>query len=103
EYCIAKGLQEALGMKNLTVRNESFDAIVAGTVTDYDLALSQASITDDRKKVVDFTAPYFESQQGVLVKGDSNLKIESVSDAKDVKWGVQTGTTAIDMLKNLIK
>jgi polar amino acid transport system substrate-binding protein len=103
EYCIAKAMQEAFGLKKLTVRNESFDAIVAGTVTDYDLALSQASITDDRKKVVDFTAPYFESQQGVLVKGDSDLKIDDVADAKKVKWGVQTGTTAIDMLKDLIK
>jgi polar amino acid transport system substrate-binding protein len=103
EYCIAKAMQKAFGLKSLKVRNESFDAIVAGTVTDYDLALSQASITDDRKKVVDFTKPYFESQQGVLVKGDSDLKVKSVADARKVKWGVQTGTTAIDMLNNLIK
>jgi polar amino acid transport system substrate-binding protein len=103
EYCIAKAMQQALGMKNLTVRNESFDAIVAGTVTDYDLALSQSSITDDRKKVVDFTDVYFESQQGVLVKGDSTLTLTTVDDAKKLKWGVQTGTTAIDMLNNLIK
>jgi polar amino acid transport system substrate-binding protein len=103
EYCLAKGLQEAFGLKSLTVRNESFDAIVAGTVTDFDLALSQSSITDDRKKVVDFTDPYFESQQGVLVKGDSDLKISTLDEAKKVQWGVQTGTTAIDMLNDLIK
>ena len=103
EYCLAKGLQEAFGLKNLTVRNESFDAIVAGTVTDFDLALSQSSITDDRKKVVDFTDPYFESQQGVLVKGDSDIKISTLDEAKKVQWGVQTGTTAIDMLKDLVK
>jgi polar amino acid transport system substrate-binding protein len=103
EYCIAKALQQAFGLKDLTVRNESFDAIVAGSVTDYDLALTQSSITDERKKVVDFTDPYFESQQGVLVKGDSTLTLTSVDDAKKLKWGVQTGTTAIDMLKNLIK
>jgi polar amino acid transport system substrate-binding protein len=103
EYCMAKAVQEAFGLKNLTVRNESFDAIVAGTVTDYDLALSQSSITDDRKKVVDFTDAYFESQQGVLVKGDSTLKVSTVDDAKKLKWGVQTGTTANDMLKDLIK
>jgi len=102
EYCMAKAIQQAAGLKSLTVRNESFDAIVAGTVTDYDLSLSQSSITDDRKKVVDFTDPYFESQQGVLVKGDSTIKLATVEDAKKLKWGVQTGTTAIDMLK-LIK
>jgi polar amino acid transport system substrate-binding protein len=65
--------------------------------------LAQSSITDDRKKVVDFTDPYFESQQGVLVKGDSDIKISTLDEAKKVQWGVQTGTTAIDMLTNLIK
>jgi len=103
EYCLAKALQQAFGLKSLTVRNESFDAIVAGTVTDFDLALSQSSITDDRKKVVDFTDPYFESQQGVLVKGDSDIKISTLDEAKKVQWGVQTGTTAIDMLNDLVK
>ena len=56
-------------MKNLKVRNESFDAIVAGTVTDYDLALSQASITDERKKVVDFTRPVLPEPAGRARQG----------------------------------
>ncbi len=98
EYCMAKAMQGAFGLKNLTVRNESFDAIVAGTVTDYDIALTQSSITDARKKVVDFTDAYFSSQQGVLVKSESKLSITNVDEAKKVKWGVQTGTTAIDLL-----
>jgi polar amino acid transport system substrate-binding protein len=103
EYCLATAMQQAFGLENLTVRNESFDAIVAGTVTDFDLALSEVSITDERKQVVDFTDPYFESQQGVLVKADSNVKISTVEEAKKVQWGVQTGTTALDLLNNEVK
>jgi polar amino acid transport system substrate-binding protein len=103
EYCIAKAFQGAFGLKNLTVRNEGFDALVAGTVTDFDVALSQSSITDDRKKVVDFSDPYFESQQGVLVKKGGSVKVTTVDEAKKIQWGVQTGTTAIDMLDSLIK
>ena len=57
EYCMAKAIQAGVGAENLKVRNESFDAIVAGTVTDYDIALSQVTITDERKQVVDFTEP----------------------------------------------
>ena len=68
EYCMAKAFQAGVGAENLNVRNESFDAIVAGTVTDYDIVLSQVTINDERKQVVDFTIPYFESQQGVLAK-----------------------------------
>jgi ABC-type amino acid transport substrate-binding protein len=45
EYDIAKCMQSMFGLKNFSVRNVSFDAIVAGTVTNYDIALSQISIT----------------------------------------------------------
>jgi polar amino acid transport system substrate-binding protein len=103
EYDIAKLIQQKLCVSHLTVRNESFDAIVGGTVTDYDIALSQISITDDRKKVVDFTDSYFESQQGVLIKAGTNVSVSNVDEAKKIQWGVQTATTAIDMLSNLIK
>src|SRR4051795_3970124 len=41
EYDIAKELQKAFGLSKLEVRNVAFDAIVAGTATSYDLALSQ--------------------------------------------------------------
>jgi polar amino acid transport system substrate-binding protein len=102
EYDLAKTLQRKLCLSSIVVRNEGFDAIVGGQVTDYDISLSQISITDKRKKVVDFTQPYFESQQGVLIKKGSKVKVTSIGDAKKVQWGVQTGTTALDLLK-LIK
>jgi polar amino acid transport system substrate-binding protein len=100
EYDMAVAIKDALCLANLDVRNEQFDAIVAGTVQDYDIVLSQTTITDERKQVVDFTEPYFESQQGVLAK--AGAKITTLDEAKAAKWGVQTGTTALDLL-NLIK
>src|SRR4051794_39158922 len=101
EYDIAKAIQAKCGLSKFVVRNVSFDAIVAGTVKDYDLALSQVSITGDRKKVVDFSEPYFESQQGVLVKADSGVDVKTLADAKKIQWGVQTSTTAIDLLDKI--
>jgi polar amino acid transport system substrate-binding protein len=101
EYDIAKAMQKAFGLANLDVRNESFDSIVAGTVTDYDLALSQISITCDRAKVVKFTIPYFQSNQGVLIKAGSGVKVTTLDEARKIKWGVQTGTTAIDLLDKI--
>ena len=50
------------------VVNVAWDALVAGQTKDFDLALSEISITDERKKVVDFSVPYFNSDIGVLVK-----------------------------------
>jgi polar amino acid transport system substrate-binding protein len=91
EFEMAKAIQAELGLANLEVRNENFDSIVTGAVTDYDIALSQVTITDERAEVVDFSEPYFESQQGILV--NAGTTVETVDDAKALKWAVQTGTT----------
>jgi polar amino acid transport system substrate-binding protein len=99
EYDIAKCMEKAFGLQSMNVRNVSFDAIVAGSVTKYDLALSQVSITPERAKVVSFSEPYFESQQGVLMRSDQS--ISTLAQAKSTKWGVQTATTAIDLLKKI--
>jgi len=99
EYDIAKCMEKDFGLQSMNVRNVSFDAIVAGTVTNYDIALSQVSITTERAKVVDFSTSYFESQQGVLMRtGDT---MTTLAQAKAANWGVQTGTTAIDLLKKI--
>jgi polar amino acid transport system substrate-binding protein len=99
EYRIAQQMQTAFGLDDLEVRNESFDAIVAGSVTDYDIALSQVTITDERAQVVDFTEPYFESNQGILVKAGD--EITTLDEVKAARWGVQTATTAIDLLEQI--
>jgi polar amino acid transport system substrate-binding protein len=101
EYDIAKALQDKLEMSDLTVKNVSFDQLVAGQVGDFDVALSQVTITDERKQVVDFTDPYFESDQGVLVK--AGTKVDTVEDAKALQWGVQSGTTGADFATDVLK
>jgi polar amino acid transport system substrate-binding protein len=101
EYEIAKALQERLNLGKLKIVNVSFDQLVAGQVGDFDVALSQVTITDERKQVVDFTEPYFESDQGVLVM--TGTKVDTVEEAKALQWGVQSGTTGADYLANTLK
>ncbi len=101
EYDIALALQEGLDLANLEVVNVSFDQLVAGQVGDFDVALSQVTITDERKQVVDFTEPYFESDQGVLVM--AGTEVATVEDAKALQWGVQSGTTGADYLADTLQ
>jgi polar amino acid transport system substrate-binding protein len=101
EYEIAKALQDRLNLGKLKIVNVSFDQLVAGQVGDFDVALSQVTITDERKQVVDFTEPYFESDQGVLVM--TGTKVDTVEEAKALQWGVQSGTTGADYLANTLK
>ncbi|HEY3831074.1 MAG TPA: ABC transporter substrate-binding protein [Acidimicrobiia bacterium] len=101
EYDIAKDMETAFGLHHLVILNKEFDAIVAGQVTksDYDVALSQISITCDRAKVVDFSVPYFQSNQGILVR--AGTKVPDLAAAKALHWGVQTSTTCVDLLNKI--
>jgi polar amino acid transport system substrate-binding protein len=99
EYDIAKCMEQDFGLHKLVVENKGFDQIVAGTITKYDLALSQISITPERAKVVSFSHPYFESNQGILMRAGSS--VSTLAEAKKLNWGVQTSTTAVDLLKKI--
>jgi polar amino acid transport system substrate-binding protein len=100
EYCLAANIAHRVGLDKVETVNVAWDALVAGQTKDYDLALSQASITDERKKVVDFSAPYFNSDIGVLVKKGTAVDAPSI---KGMVIGVQGGTTGADFAQNTVK
>jgi polar amino acid transport system substrate-binding protein len=93
EYDLANKIAEKCGLK-MSYRNENFDAIVAGQIPpdSYDIVLSQVTITADRSKVVDFSVPYFKSDQGLLV--NKGTVVKTWDDVKKLKIGVQASTTA---------
>jgi polar amino acid transport system substrate-binding protein len=100
EYCMAANIAHRAGLDKVKVVNVAWDALVAGQTKDFDLALSQISITDERKKVVDFSVPYFSSDIGVMVK--KGTKVDSAS-IKNLQIGVQQATTGASFVDNVLK
>jgi len=100
EYCMAANIAHRSGLDKLEVVNVAWDALVAGQTKEFDLALSQISITDERKKVVDFSVPYFSSDIGVLVKKGTAVDSESIRSAR---IGVQQATTGADFVDQKLK
>lgn len=92
EFCLAANIAHRAGLPNLKIDNVSFDALVAGQTQGYDLAMAQISVTPEREEALNFSAPYFESQLGVLAPADSDVTEENITDKK---VGVQVGTTAV--------
>jgi polar amino acid transport system substrate-binding protein len=90
EYCMAAEIAWRAGYDKLEVVNVGWDPLVTGQTSDFDLAMSQISITDDRKKVVDFSIPYFYSDIGVLVRSDNPVDEKTI---KEKTVGVQQATT----------
>jgi polar amino acid transport system substrate-binding protein len=100
EYCLAANVAWRLGLDKVVIKNVDFDALVAGQTKDFDIALSQISITDKRKEVVQFSVPYFDSDVGVLAK--KGKKVAS-GDMKGLRIGVQQGTTGADFIADTVK
>ncbi len=71
--------------------NVPFDELLRGLNTDlYDAAISAMTITTAREQQVDFSDPYFNADQCLLVASYSD--VESVDDLADGTVGVQLGT-----------
>ncbi len=69
-----------------------FDSLVPALASGkIDVAIAGMSVTEDRMKSVDFTNPYFDAVQAIIVKDGSDIKGEA--DLEGKKIGVQMGTT----------
>jgi polar amino acid transport system substrate-binding protein len=97
EYCMAAELANMAGLSSVTVKNVSFAQLVAGRTNTFDIALAEISITDERKKVVDFSTPYFDSNIGVLTKKDSGITADNITDKSCAAYA---GTTSVDFLRD---
>jgi len=90
---LMRAIAEELGLDTEVV-NSGFDPIVSGTAlaaNQCDIAAASITITEEREESIDFTEPYFEAEQSLLVKGDSD--IASIDDLAGERIGVQSGTT----------
>lgn len=79
---------------DLSVIDLPFDGILGSlTAGDCDVVASAVTITDERAQQVDFTDPYFDADQSLLVPADSAETITALADLAGATIGVQSGTT----------
>lgn len=83
----------------------SFDQSIQPGAKEFDFNLQQFSITEEREKVIDFSAPYYSAAMAVLVRKSSvdNGAEATVDSLKTLKWGIDANTTALKMLQDNIK
>lgn len=69
-----------------------WDSIIGGLLSKkYDIILSSMSITEERKKKVDFSKPYYSTGSQLFVRNDS--KLTDPTKIKGLNIGVSIGTT----------
>jgi polar amino acid transport system substrate-binding protein len=100
EYCMAAELANMAGLSSVTIKNVSFDQLVAGHTNDYDLALAEITITDERAKVVDFSKSYFDSNVGVIVKKGADVTEDNIATKRCAAY---SGTTSVPFIQDQLK
>jgi polar amino acid transport system substrate-binding protein len=99
EYCMAAEIAWRAGYDKMEVINTSWEAFIGNQVSGYDVGFAQTSITEERKKVFDFTTPYFNSDMGVIARADAPVDEKSI---KTVKVGLQQGTTGATFAQEVL-
>ncbi len=88
---IAKLIADDLG-KELVIEDMAFDSIIAAVQSGKaDIAMAGMTVTEDRKQNINFSDPYTEAAQVIVVKNDST--VEAPDDLAGKTIGVQIGTT----------
>jgi len=97
---IAKAICKVMKVKPVFVVQD-WNGIIPGLLAKkYDCIISSMSITEERKKQVDFTDPYYQVPARFVTKNNSGLKISS-EGLKGKRVGVQRATTYANYLEGV--
>jgi polar amino acid transport system substrate-binding protein len=74
-------------------QNTAWDGIFAGLAAGvYDAVISSVTITEERKKTMDFSVPYINAGQ-ILILPQATSGVDELADLKGKSVGAQIGTT----------
>jgi ABC-type amino acid transport substrate-binding protein len=82
---------EGLGL-DVTYQDTSFDTIFRDTAQGkFDMAVAATTITPEREQTIDFSDPYYQANQSLIVSAGSDIR--TVDDLEGATVGAQDGTT----------
>ncbi len=95
---IAANLNVKLEIKNI-VFSKLFDELVAGNI---DIALAGLTPTESRKHIVDFSIPYYQAIQNMLIRAEDKERIRLLDDLRGKVVATQKGSIQEDMARNQV-
>jgi len=82
----------------------TFDEAIQPGAKSFDFNLQQYSITEERRENIDFSLPYYTSNQAIVaLEGSPAEGAATVADLVDVKFGAQAGTTSLEFITEVIQ
>ncbi len=104
EVDLADAIAKELEVAKVEWKNTSFAGLFRPGPKDFDMAINEVTITEERSKVVDFSVAYFDANQGFLIKkGGPAEGVQSIAEMKDLLFGYQAATTGGDYIREEIQ
>ncbi|GIN22221.1 MAG TPA: amino acid ABC transporter substrate-binding protein [Bacillus bacterium] len=97
---ISNELAKRMGVETEFVAT-SWDSLIGGLKSDkFDVIIAQMTVTDERKKSVEFTDPYVVTGSVLITRKDTD-NITKLEDIKGKKVGTGTGTTFAEVAESV--
>nr|WP_251019909.1 ABC transporter substrate-binding protein [Streptomyces sp. ISL-11] len=106
ESAVAYAVADRLGFARSEVAWQTvpFNSAVAPGPKKFDFDINQISVSDERRRAVDFSSGYYDVRQAVVALKDSPAaKATKAADLKGVRVGAQVGTTSLDVVNDVIR
>lgn len=98
DMALIKAIGEKLGVE-VQIESYEFGSLVSSIGSKIDVSIAGMTITEERQQTVDFSDPYYEAIQSVIVLKDSEIK--SADDLKGKSLGCQLGTTGDFIIQDI--
>jgi polar amino acid transport system substrate-binding protein len=102
EASLAQAIAKQLGISKVVYLRAPFGGLFSPAAKKFDFAFEEVTITAQRAKVVSFSAPYFDANQGVLIR-KGLTKPTSVAALKSLQLCAQTPTTGLAYIQHVIR
>jgi polar amino acid transport system substrate-binding protein len=106
EAAVAYAVAAEMGYdaESVTWVRTTFDEAIQPGAKNFDVNLQQYSITEERRENIDFSLPYYTSNQAIVaLEGSAAEGATTVADLKGVKFGAQAGTTSLAFITDVIQ
>jgi polar amino acid transport system substrate-binding protein len=103
EIDMAKAIAKDLGLTKIVYIQNNFQNMYLPGPKKWDFGLAEMTITAERKKNIDFSLPYVNANQGVMIRKGLSPQPKSIADLKKLTLCAQIGTTGAAYIKDRIQ
>jgi len=101
---LIKAILKDQGYDKIEFRDMDFGTLIGAVQQGkIDVVAAAMTITEDREEKIDFSNPYYEADQSVIVRKNSQITLADPQELEDYVVGAQTGTTGAGWIQeNLV-